>query len=106
MQIPRIMIIVLLIVLVETSAITCFKKSLEDGRFFLLGVLLYGLVGFLLCQSFKQKGMAFTNALWSAMSVVATTLVGVMLFKETLHGHDYIAVALIIGGVMILKITD
>jgi multidrug transporter EmrE-like cation transporter len=49
--------------------------------------------------------MAMTNALWSGLSVVATTLVGVMMFKERLHVHDYIAVAMIGGGVMILKFT-
>jgi multidrug transporter EmrE-like cation transporter len=38
--------------------------------------------------------------------VVATTLVGILLFKETLHLHDYGAIALIASGVMILKGTD
>jgi multidrug transporter EmrE-like cation transporter len=36
---------------------------------------------------------------------MATTLVGVLMFKEKLHLHDYIAVAMIGGGVMILKFT-
>jgi multidrug transporter EmrE-like cation transporter len=47
-----------------------------------------------------------TNALWSGLSVVATTLVGLLLFKETLHIHDFLAIALIASGVMILKVTD
>jgi multidrug transporter EmrE-like cation transporter len=47
-----------------------------------------------------------TNALWSGMSVLATTIVGVMMFKEVLHFHDYIAILMIGGGVMILKVTD
>jgi multidrug transporter EmrE-like cation transporter len=40
------------------------------------------------------------------LSVVATTTVGILLFKEMLHAHDYIAIAMIAGGVMILKVTD
>ncbi len=47
-----------------------------------------------------------TNALWSGMSVAATTTVGVLLFKEVIHLHDFLAIALIISGVMILKMTD
>ena len=47
-----------------------------------------------------------TNALWSGLSVMATTIVGVLMFKERLHVHDYIAVAMIGGGVMILKFTS
>jgi len=97
---------VLFIVGFETMAMTCFKKSLNDWRFFVLGVLLYIGVGGLLVQTFKLTGLAFTNALWSGLSVMATTTVGVLYFKERLHLHDFIAIAMIGGGVMILKFTD
>lgn len=97
---------VLIIVGFETMAMSCFKKSLDDWRFFILGVLLYIGVGGLLVQTFKLTGLAFTNALWSGLSVMATTTVGVLYFKEKLHFHDFIAIAMIGGGVMILKFTD
>lgn len=97
---------VLIIVGFETMAMSCFKKSLDDWRFFILGVLLYIGVGGLLVQTFKLSGLAFTNALWSGLSVMATTTVGVLYFKEKLHFHDFIAIAMIGGGVMILKVTD
>jgi len=101
-----IVLYVLIIVGFETSAMSCFKTSLKDWRFFFLGVLFYVGVGLMLVQTFKMTGMAFTNALWSGLSVMATTTVGVLYFKEKLHWHDYIAVAMIGGGVMILKSTE
>ena len=97
---------VLIIVAFETTAMTCFKKSLENWRWFLLGVLFYVGVGFMLVQTFKMTGMAMTNALWSGLSVMATTTVGVLYFKEKLHWHDFIAIGMIGGGVMILKGTE
>lgn len=97
---------VLLIVGFETAAMTCFKESLNYTPFFALGVLFYGCVGFLLCQTFKSTGLAMTNALWSGLSVVATTVTGILLFKEILHLHDYFAILLIASGVMILKVTE
>lgn len=97
---------VLLIVACETAAMTCFKESLNYTPLFALGVLFYGCVGFLLCQTFKSTGLAMTNALWSGLSVVATTVTGTLLFKEVLHVHDYIAIILIASGVMILKVTE
>jgi multidrug transporter EmrE-like cation transporter len=97
---------VLIIVALETCAMSCFKTSLTDWRFFMLGLLFYSGVGLLLVQTFKLTGLAFTNALWSALSIMATTTVGVLYFKERLHVHDYIAVAMIGGGVLILKITE
>jgi len=104
--IPRVVFYVLLIVLMETLAMSCFKRSLDDSRFFLAGILFYTIVGYLLCQTYHHTGMAMTNALWSGLSVVATTTVGVIMFKEVLHLHDYFAIAMIGGGVMILKVTD
>ena len=105
-EIPRIVFYVLLIVLLETLAMSCFKRSLNDNRFFMAGILFYVGVGFMLCQTYYYTGLAMTNALWSGLSVLATTVVGVMMFKETLHFHDFVAIAMIGGGVMILKVTD
>jgi multidrug transporter EmrE-like cation transporter len=101
-----IILYILIIVAFETTAMSCFKKSIEDWRYFVLGVLFYTGVGGLLVQTFKLTGLAMTNALWSGLSVMATTTVGVLYFKEKLHLHDFIAVAMIGGGVMILKITE
>jgi multidrug transporter EmrE-like cation transporter len=100
-----IILYVLVIVGLETCAMSCFKNSLKDWRFFLFGVLLYIGVGLVLVQTFKLTGLAFTNALWSGLSVMATTTIGVLYFKEVLHFHDYIAIAMIGGGVLILKFT-
>lgn len=106
MGIPRIYWYVLLIVMLETLAMSCFKRSIDNNAFFALGVLFYAAVGYLLRSTMNGSGMAMTNALWSGMSVMATTIVGIMLFKETIHLHDLGAIALIVSGVMILKVTE
>lgn len=106
MGIPRVYWYVLLIVMLETLAMSCFKKSLDSNAFFAVGVLFYAAVGYLLRMTMNASGMAMTNALWSGFSVLATTIVGILLFKETLHYHDYFAIALIVTGVMILKVTE
>jgi len=106
MGIPRIYWYVLLIVMLETLAMSCFKRSIDNNAFFALGVLFYAAVGYLVRLTMNATGMAMTNALWSGMSVFATTMVGILLFKEVLHFHDYIAIAMIVSGVMILKVTE
>lgn len=83
----------------------CFKKSIDNNAFFAVGVLFYAAVGYLLRLTMNDTGMAMTNALWSGMSVAATTVVGILLFKEVLHLHDYFAIVMIVSGVMILKVT-
>jgi multidrug transporter EmrE-like cation transporter len=106
MGIPHVYWYVLLIVVLETTAMSCFKRSLDSTPFFAVGVLLYACIGYLMCLTFKSTGLAMTNAIWSALSVLSTTLVGVILFKEVLHVHDFVAIAMIAGGVMILKVTE
>jgi multidrug transporter EmrE-like cation transporter len=106
MGIPRVYWYVLLIVMLETLAMSCFKRSIDNSAFFAVGVLFYAAVGYLLRLTMNTSGMAMTNALWSGMSVMATTTVGIMLFKESIHFHDLFAIALIVSGVMILKVTD
>lgn len=106
MGIPRVYWYVLLIVMLETLAMSCFKRSIDNSAFFAVGVLFYAAVGYLLRLTMNSSGMAMTNALWSGMSVMATTSVGIMLFKESIHFHDLFAIALIVSGVMILKVTD
>lgn len=101
-----VLLYILIIVGLETCAMSCFKKTLQDWRYFLVGVLFYSGVGLLLVQTFKLTGIAFTNAMWSGLSIMATTTVGVLYFKEKLHFHDYIAIAMIGSGVMILKFTE
>jgi multidrug transporter EmrE-like cation transporter len=105
-MIPRVVFYVLLIVMLETLAMSCFKRSVDDNKFFMAGILFYAGVGYLLTKTFSLTGMAMTNALWSGLSVVATTTVGVIMFKESLHVHDYLAIAMIAGGVMGLKGTE
>ena len=85
---------------------SCFKRSIDNSAFFAVGVLFYAAVGYMLRLTMNTSGMAMTNALWSGMSVMATTTVGILLFKESIHFHDLLAIALIVSGVMILKVTD
>jgi hypothetical protein len=45
MGIPRVYWYVLLIVMLETLAMSCFKKSVDSTAFFALGVLFYAELG-------------------------------------------------------------
>jgi multidrug transporter EmrE-like cation transporter len=107
-EIPiTLLLTILLIVVMETAAMTCFKKCLHHSHiWFLVGVALYAVVGMLLVYSYSFRGLGMVNAIWSAISVIATTAVGVLYFKETLHMHDYVAIAFIAAGVVILKVTN
>ena len=101
------LLIILLIVIFESCALTCLKNynKTQSTIFFLFALLFYIVVCNLLNKSFNENGMAIVNIVWSGLSVLATTLIGVFYFKEDLHTHDYLAILLISIGMIILKTT-
>ena len=98
--------IVLAIVTMESCAMTCLKRAGEGWHWFFAGVLFYVGVAALLTQTLKIGGLAIVNALWSGLSVMSTTTIGILYFKEKLHLHDFLAVAMIGAGVIIIRFTN
>ena len=104
-----ILIYILIIVIAEAIAQTCLKNYSESKRFiyFLVGLIFYGLVAWVLCQSYNIKGgIGIVNLIWSALSIISSFSIGILFFKEVIHFHDIIAIILISIGVLILSTTD
>ncbi len=100
--------IILLIVVCETTAITCVKKYHDsDGSHYLLfAVILYAIICMLLSHSLDYKdSMGVINVVWAGMSIFIVTLSGVLFFEEEIKIQDVLAGALISTGVMMLKIS-
>lgn len=103
----NILILIALICITETMAISCVKKYHNgDGSiFFIFAILLYSGVCFLLNKSFHLNTMGITNVLWSGMSVMFVIIAGVLLFHEKIHTHDVVAAALITTGMLMIRYT-
>lgn len=99
--------IVVAIVACETIAMTCIKKFnlTKNNNYLIFAIVAYAMVCLLLNKTLNYDDIAKVNVLWSGLSVLASTILGVILFKEELHIHDYVAIILITIGVVILKLT-
>lgn len=97
-----------LILVSETVAIGLLKEfSMSGSAVYLFGGLaLYTLVAVFLVQSFKYEGMGVVNILWSAFSVIAVVVTGVLLFGETVTTNDLIGMAMVVSGVTVLRIGE
>jgi multidrug transporter EmrE-like cation transporter len=103
------LIYIILIVIFETVAQSCLKKYSQSNNniYFYVGILFYIGVGCLLCKTYNQKaGLGIVNLIWSACSIIITTIISILIFKEHLHIHDIIASLLITIGILILRFTD
>jgi multidrug transporter EmrE-like cation transporter len=103
------LIYIILIVIFEAVAQSCLKEYSQSNNYnyFYAGILFYTGVGWLLCQTYNNKGdLSVVNLVWSALSIVVSTSIGILLFKEKFHIHDIFAALLITGGILILRFTN
>lgn len=98
-----------LIVIFESVAQSCLKtySNTNNYSYFFVGIVSYSIVSWLLCQSYNHKGgLGIVNLIWSAVSIIASTIIGIIMFKEKFHTHDILATLLITSGILILRFTQ
>lgn len=77
----------------------------EDSRFLGIGLALFFMAvsGFLLYTAQKTIPMGTAYAVWTAIGAAGTFLVGVLVYGDPSSLVRYIGVALIVLGVIVLK---
>jgi len=77
--------------------------SLSDKWFFiLLCSLAWAISGVFFSLSLKYEGLAIVNIFWIAASTVASVGLGVLYFKENITSLQYVAIGIIIVGIILL----
>ncbi|CAH0266128.1 Multidrug resistance protein EbrA [Peribacillus sp. Bi96] len=79
-----------------------FKKLLPS----ISVVLGMGLAFYCLSISLKTIPLGTAYAIWSGIGTALTALVGVIVYKESFNLKKFSGLALIIGGVVVLKLTS
>ena len=78
-----------------------FKKIIPS-----IGVVLgMGLAFYSLSLALKTIPLGTAYAIWSGVGTALTALIGVIIYKEHLNGKKLIGLLLIIGGVVIMKLS-
>ncbi|REK77170.1 DMT family transporter [Paenibacillus paeoniae] len=71
-----------------------------------IGVVLgMGSAFFFLSQTLKELPLGIAYAIWSGVGTALTAVVGVVLWKETINVKKALAIVLIIGGVIVMKLS-
>ena len=84
---PQIIGLTLLLVAVEVAAELLLRPTKQSNRYggrFVIGVLLYLIVGaiFAYVLRLKKNALAVINTLWQALNIAIVFVVGVVLLKE------------------------
>ena len=104
----QILLVIVLLSIVEALSMCSLKKYQNNSGtiYFVIAVILYSVVCALLVKLYGFGKIGLINVLWSGLSVIIVLLFGIIFFKEAVHFHDIIAIALIMTGISIIRVTD
>ncbi len=99
-------LLIIILSLIEFVGDSNFKRYAQTKTFknLIIGIIAYIFVVKILIESFKQRNLIFTNAMWDAISTLISTLLAVFILKETLNNwQQWIGVISIILGIFLLN---
>lgn len=87
---PPLMLVIFVLVVIETIAISMLKMYNETNNIkLLLGAsLIYPLLGFIFAKVIKEKGVAIGNAMWQITTFILVSLWGIIYFKESIDIYE------------------
>ncbi len=90
----------------DLIAVMCAKlwNTNKNPIFLALTALFFCGAGLFFALSLKYEGVAITNILWISISVILITLVGYFFFKENITTLQFIGIALITTGLVLVNL--
>ena len=98
---------ILIIAVLETTAMGIIEDSANKrNKYFIIGIVIYGIVAYILYNILKNGNVAITNALWNATTVVLVTLMGIFYFDEKFTLYQYIGLAFAILAIVFIEMEQ
>lgn len=82
------------IAIIESVAQNCIKNSNKDNLsgLFLMGLIVYIVVGYLLHYAYHKFPLAKVNVVWSSLSIILAMTLGYVLYNEPMNIWKLMAV--------------
>ncbi len=81
-----------------------FYSITKNPLLLALTAVLFGAAGFTFALSLKYEGIAITNVLWIAISVILVTIIGYFIFKEDIALIQIIGIIVITIGLILINL--
>lgn len=99
--------LILLIAVLETFAMGIIEDSANKrNKYFIFGILIYCIVGYILYEILKSGNIATTNALWNATTVILVSLMGIFYFDEKFTTYQYIGLAFAVLAIVFIEMPN
>lgn len=98
-------ILLLLLCFTETLSATSMKYFVKhnNNKYFAMSILGYVLVGIILYYSLKLGKLSITYAIWNSVTIILTSLIAILFFKEKLNKYNIIGIILAILSVILIN---
>ena len=96
-------LIILLIATIEACGQFCLKKGSENKNklLYFIGFSSYAFISYLLLKTYSlNKGVAYSNLIWSALSIIFACVSGKLFFGEKIN---YVAVLLALAAIYVIN---
>ena len=102
---PFILLIVTINLLDLAGVLSAKFWSINKNPLFLLATFLFfGGAGLIFDRSLRYEGMAITNVLWIALSIITVTIVGCFVFKEDIAPIQIAGIVVITIGLILINL--
>ena len=100
-------LLIIVLIILEAFAMSTIEHSANNqNHYFILGIFLYMLVGFLLYKILIYRNLATTNALWNVTSIVLVSFIGVFYFGEPLDNYSKIGIVFAILSIIFMEFNN
>jgi len=101
------LILLILIIFIEAAAMSTIEYSANNkNNYYIIGILLYVLVGYILYRILLHSPLAITNAKWNVVSIILVTGIGVLFFKETLTIYEKFGIGFAILSIILMEFDN
>ena len=97
-------ILLIILIIVEAVAMSSIEYGANNhNNIYIIGILLYLLVGYILYLILINDNLAITNAKWNILSIILVTSIGIFFFKEKLSIYEKFGLVFAILSIFLMK---
>ncbi len=106
-MIKQFWILIIFIAILETFSMSIIEYSAnKKNNYYIIGIILYAIIGYILYKLLINGKLAITNAIWNSITVILVTFIGVFVFKETLNRYECIGIFFAILSVLFMEMNN
>lgn len=97
--VDEIILVAILIAFVETTAQNILKSSEQWSMTYLLGLLLYMLVGYMLHWAYGIFPLSKLNTIWSGISIITSLVFGYLFYEEKITHWTILSIIFAVSAI-------